>query len=186
MKITVKIGVLFALLWIAFKFAYHAITPDTTELKPSIFANMFLLLTSISLGLYLHKKKEGFKEGNALSDIKAAMTSGFPYAVIVSVFMYFYYNSINPNFIQSVQKPFIEQLKQDVSTDKKVNELKRLHPELETKTKKQIYASGLENIKGQTNPKSTSIISLLALMLLSTIYSILITTVYRRVLFRKM
>ncbi len=184
MRITVKVGVFLAILWMIFKVLFHLIQPETTDLTPSILINMFLLISAISFGLYLQKKKEGSNKGNALSDIKAGMTSGVPYAVLVSVFMYFYYTNINPAYIQKIRKPFVEKLKSDLSTNEKVAKLKRLNTELETKTKEEIYKEGLKNIEFQTNPKSTSIISLLALILLSTFYSIVITVIMRKTIFR--
>lgn len=182
MKITVKTAVVCSILWIIVKVAYHLIWPETTELSPLIFSNMFLLISSISFGLYLHKKQEGFSQGNALSDIKAAMASGVPYALVVSLFMFFYYNNINTQFITNIKKPFIAELKSDLKDEKTIEKLKRLNPELETKNKDEIYQQGIDNINAQTNPKATAIISLLGMIVLSTLYSILITIVYRKVL----
>jgi predicted permease len=183
MRITVKVGVLLAAIWMLFKVLYHLFFPETTDLTVSIFINMFLLISSISLGLYLQKKKEGDSQGNALSDIKSGMTCGVPYAVLVSIFMYVYYTSINPSYIENIRKPFVEKLKEDLSTEKKIAKLKKINPELETKTKEEIYKEGLKNIQFQTNPKSTSIISLLALILLTTFYSIIITVILRKTIF---
>ncbi|MES2589516.1 MAG: DUF4199 domain-containing protein [Bacteroidota bacterium] len=185
MKVTLKTGIIFALIWIIFKLSYHLILPNTTELTVSIFVNMFLLLSAISFGLYFHKKKEGTTEGNALSDIKAAMTSGVPYAVIISIFMYFYYNNINPEFIEKIRKPKIENLKKELSSEKYIAKLKRLNPELETKTKAEIYQAGLSNVNAQINPKSTAILAILGMIFLSTVYSILITVIFRKILFRQ-
>lgn len=184
MRVTVKVGILLAILWMIFKVIYHLSMPNSTDLTISIFTNMFLLITAISFGLYLQKKKEGSNQGNALSDIKSGMSSGVPYAVLVSVFMYVYYTNINPSYIQQIRKPFVEKLKEDLSTEEKVAKLKKLNPELETKTKSEIYKEGLKNIQFQTNPKSTSIISLLALILLTTFYSIIITIILRKTIFR--
>jgi predicted permease len=120
MRITVKVGVLLAMIWMLFKVIFHLVLPETTDLTISIFTNMFLLISAISFGLYLQKRKEGNNQGNALSDIKSGMTSGVPYAVLVSIFMYFYYTNINPTYIENIRKPFVEKLKEDLSTDKKI------------------------------------------------------------------
>ena len=185
MKVTLKTGIIFALIWIIFKLSYHLILPDTTELTVSIFVNMFLLISAISFGLYFHKKKEGTTEGNALSDIKAAMSSGVPYSVLVAIFMFLYYNNINPQFIENVRKPKIEVLNKELSSPKYIAKLKRLNPELETKTKAEIYQAGLSNINAQVSPKSTAILSILGMIFLSTIYSILVTVIFRKILFKR-
>jgi hypothetical protein len=196
MKVTLKTGIIFALIWIVFTFTFHLIFPKTTELTTvvSMFVNMFLLLSGISFGLYFHKKKEeGSKEdkkkkaaneGNALSDIKAAMSVGVPYAVIVSVFMFFYYNNINPGIIEDLKKPHIEKLKKETSSLKNIAKLKKSNLELETKTKEEIYKSGLNTIDAIYNAKFTATLSILGMIFLSTIYSILVTVIFRKTIFR--
>ncbi|MFN5417123.1 MAG: DUF4199 domain-containing protein [Flavobacteriia bacterium] len=184
MRITVKTALICSLIWIIIKMSYHLIWPNTTELTPMIFSNMFLLITSISMGLYLHKKKEGFAAGNALSDIKSAMTAGVPYAVIVSIFMFLYYNNINPAFIEQIREPKMKVLEKELSSEKYIKKLKQMNPELETKTTEEIHKLGVDNLNAQTNPKSTSIMSLLGMIMMSTVYSILITVIYRKVLIK--
>ena len=182
MKITVKTGFICALTWIIIKMAYHLIWPEATSLTPMILSNMFFLMCSVSLGLYLHKKQEGFSQGNALSDIKAGMSSGVPYAVIVALFLFFYYNNINPQFVENIKKPMIEQLDKELSTEASIKRLKNQNPELETKTREEIYQMGLENINFKASPKFTSILSVLGMIIMSTLYSIFIMVVYRKVL----
>ncbi|MCE3294838.1 MAG: hypothetical protein K0R65_552 [Crocinitomicaceae bacterium] len=182
MKITVKTGLICALTWIIIKMAYHLIWPQATSLTPMILSNLFFLMCSVSMGLYLHKKQEGFTQGNAMSDIKAGMTSGVPYAVIVALFLFFYYNNINPQFVENIKKPMIEQLDKELSTEKSVQRLKNQNPELETKSRDEIYKMGLENINFKASPKFTSILSVLGMIIMSTLYSIFIMVVYRKVL----
>lgn len=184
MKITLKTGIVCALTWIIIKTAYHLIWSSSTELTPMILSNIFFLMASISVGLYLHKKQEGFSQGNAMSDIKAAMSGGVPYALIVSIFLYFYYANINPNFIKEIKKPYVTKLKEELKDDQTIVKLKKQNPELETKSKEEILKEGLQNIDAQTNPKSTSIIALLGMVLMATLYSIVITVIYRKILSR--
>lgn len=186
MKITVKTALICALSWIVIKLSYHLIWPETTELTPMIFSNLFLLMTSISVGLYLHKKKEGFTAGNAMSDIKAGMTAGAPYAVIVSLFLFLYYNNINPQFIENIKKPMMEKLKEELTSEKSIKKLKKINPELETKSKEEIYKLGVDNLNAQTDPRTTTVVTLLGMIIMTTLYAILITIVYRKVLARGM
>lgn len=167
-----------------FKVIYHLVLPNTTNLTPSIFLNMLLLLTAISLGLYLHKKKEGYAEGNALSDIKSAMKAGVPYAVLISIFIYFYYSTINPSFNKNQIEKAKSGIWNAINNPKSLAEIKK-QQSFEVMTNNQIYN---EMIKGPISfykPSSTSILSLLSLILLSTIYSILVTIIFRSILFRK-
>ncbi len=184
MKVTVKTGLICALSWIIIKMLYHLIWSETTDLTPMILSNMFFLMCSVSLGLYLHKKKEGFSQGNALSDIKAGMSAGVPYAVIVALFLFFYYNNINPQFVERTKEPLITQLDKELGSDKSIQKLKKMNPELETKSKDEIYKMGMENINFKASPKFTSILSVLGMIIMTTIYSIFIMVVYRKILVR--
>ena len=182
MKITLKTGIISALTWIIIKTAYHLIWPGAVSLTPMILSNMFFLMCAVSIGLYLHKKQEGFSQGNALSDIKAGLTAGMPYAVIVAIFIYFYYSSINPQFVENIKEPMITQLNRELSTEESVLKLKRQNPELETKSRDEIYQMGLDNINFKASPKFTSVLSLLGMILMGTLYTIFITVVYRKIL----
>ena len=52
-------------------------------------------------------------------------------------------------------------------------------------TEKQITKAVLKNTAGAYNPKSTGIMALAAMLLYSTINSVLITVVFRKVVFRQ-
>jgi hypothetical protein len=45
---------------------------------------------------------------------------------------------------------------------------------------------GMDNIEAQVNPKGTSILSLLGMTLMATIYSIIIAIIYRKILVKGM
>jgi hypothetical protein len=184
LKITIKIGILFALIWMLVKYLYHFIYPNSTEIKFTILINMLLLISSIALGLYLHKKLEGFKQGNMLSDIKNALTSGVFYTLFVSLFIYVYYAFINPQFNEHQINEIKTSIKKEIDSEKGLKDIRKSQAAFEVKTKNQIY---LELIKGPEmfySAKSTFILSLLSLLLLSTLYSILITVIYRKILLK--
>lgn len=184
MKITVKIGVLAALVWIIIKMIFHVIKSNDTPVSATIFINMFILLVGIATGLFLHKKKEGFLSGNAMSDIKAAMTVAIPYSILLSIFIYFYYKDINPEYNEiQIEKAQLV-IEKDVNDPVILKKMKAENEAFEVMSKEKIRKQLLQGPKNFYNPKSTALISLLALMMLSTIYSIFITIVYRKVMFK--
>jgi len=186
MKITLKMGLLFAVIWFAIKMTSHLGGWVKTDINPTILLNMLLLLFAISVGLYLHKKQEGFTAGNALSDIKAAMTVGIPYAILVSIFVYVYYAQINPGFVAQRISDAEMTIKLSLEDLLLFQKIKNEQAAFEVMTKESIYK---ELKKGPSNfysAKSTTIIGLLGMTMLSTVYSIFVTIIYRRVLFRKL
>jgi hypothetical protein len=184
MKITIKVGILFAIVWMLIKFMYHIIHPNTIDLKITIFSNMLLLIGAISFGLYLHKKQEGFSQGNALSDIKSAMKSGVVYTVLVASFMYLYYAVINPEFNQHQISEVKTQIKLELENPQSLKKIKASQEAFEVMTKEQLYKELVKGPESFYAAKSTFVISLLSLLLLTTLYSILITVIYRQLLFR--
>jgi hypothetical protein len=101
MRPALKAALLFSLGWIVVKLSFFGLNIYQEDIFVSGLLNNLFLLGSIATGLYFQKKKEGFGEGTALSDIKHAMVAGAPYALIVSVFMFFFYNDINPDFVEN-------------------------------------------------------------------------------------
>ena len=181
MKITLKTGLVFSGLWIICKYVFFIVYPDATSITPLLFANMFFLLSSISVGLFLHKKQEGFTNGNTLTDIKAAMTSGLPYAIVVSLFIYVYYQKIDPGFNKH-QIELAEKLIDKSLMDKNIiSKMKLENPSFEMMSTLKIKSELLKGPRGFYKASSTAILSLLALMMLSLIYSIAITVIYRKI-----
>jgi hypothetical protein len=186
MKITIKIGLLFASIWILVKVIYHSIIVNSTDLKPVILTNMFLLICAISVGLYLHKKQEGYKQGNALSDIKNGLTSGVIYTVMVSVFIFSYYSFINPEFNEHQISEIKTEIKKELDRPEGLKKIKASQDAFEVMTKEQIYKELIKGPETLYTAKSTFFITMLSLLLLSTLFSILITVIYRTILFRNL
>ena len=67
----------------------------------------------------------------------------------------------------------------------KLKKLKETNPDFEVMTEKQITKAVMKNTAGAYNPKSTGIMALAAMLLYSTINSVLITVVFRKVVFRQ-
>jgi len=184
MKITVKIGLLFAIIWMIVKISLFGMALENTlALSIATFANMFLLVAAISIGLYLQKRKDS-ESGNALRDIKNGLTSGIPYAVLVSIFIYFYYEKIDPEFNQHQIAESEIELDKNLNNPAKFKQLQESNPDFEVMTKAQIKKQILRNSSGVYSAKSTAILALLAMTVYSTINSLLITAIYRKIVFK--
>ncbi|MFT5861015.1 MAG: hypothetical protein ACI865_003133 [Flavobacteriaceae bacterium] len=185
MKITVKFGLGFAALWIAYKmFLFYTATGVARyTLDIPILLNVMCLLLSMTFGLYLHKRRQTVAT-TALDDIKSSMTAGVPYTIIISVFLYFYYTSIDPEFNKH-QLTESEVLLDNVMNDPaKLKELKAGNADYEIMTDEEIREQQISNQRAMFSAKSAMTVSLLGMLILSTINSIFITVVYRKLIFR--
>jgi len=178
MKFPIKVGITAAFLWIALKMLGLAISFSLDDIKTFVFLNMLLLTAAISYSLYQVKRKE--VESNLLNDIKNGMLAGVPYTVIVSVFLYFYYEKIYPEFNEKK----VQEIEVRINNPKTIKEIQSSNPAMENKNPEEIKREVLANTKSIYNAKFTMIISLLALMVYSTLNSMVIAIIFRRVVFR--
>ena len=178
MKLPLKVGFIAASTWIFIKLMAFYLSISLDELKPFVFINMFILTVSIAIAVYLVKRKE--TENNLLNDVKNGMLAGVPYAVIVSVFLYFYYEKIYPDF--NARK--MNEISLKLSNPQTIKEIQRENPEMENKSVEEIKRDILAKTKMVYNPQFTMLVSMLSLLLYATLNSIVITLIFRRIVFR--
>ncbi len=184
MKITVKMGLLFAAIWIASKIIFFLTGVTQKEIVPSVLLNILFMLSAISFGLY-YKKIKDTEESDMLSDIKNGLTAGVPYAIIVSVFIFFYYDTIDPDFNRHQIAEAEMGIKKLLDNPEDLKKLRAANGEFEVMTKEEIYESMIQGPQNFYNPKATAIVSMLALLMLATLNSIFVTIIYRKVVFKK-
>lgn len=179
MKIYVKIGLAFAFLWILIKLSCFTFNVLLTKLEPFVFMNMLFVTIAISVALYIKKRK--LKEySNLLDDIKTAMIPGVIYTVVVSVFIYFYYQNIYPEF----NSDKISEMEIRMQDKKNINDLRKSNPEMENKSDEEIKSKVLTSINDYYSAKFTMTITLLALLVYTTLNSIVLSLIFRRVIFK--
>lgn len=178
MKLPIKVGIGAAILWIVLKMLGLAINFSVDDIKFFVFINMFLLTAAIAFSLYQVKRNE--VESNLLNDIKNGMLAGVPYTLIVSVFLYFYYEKIYPEFNDKK----IQEIELRLKDSKVIKEIQTSNPAMENKNPQEIKREVMANTRSMYSAKFTMIITLLALMVYSTLNSMVIAVIYRRVVFR--
>lgn len=185
MRVTVKFGLVFAALWIGLKLVYYSTSSGAAryDLTLPILSNILFLLLAISLGLYFHKRKET-EESNALNDIKNALSAGVPYIVIVSVFLYFYYSKIDPEFNAHQRAETAMQIEKMLDNPDELEKIRESNEEFEVMSVDEIRENIMTNQEAMYSPQAVTTISLLGLLLLATFNSIFITIVYRKLVFR--
>jgi hypothetical protein len=183
MRISLKLGLGMAILWFLIKLA--AFYAGFSEQSNGILAlvMIFFLILSISLGLYLEKKKD--TEGsNLMRDVKNALTAGIPFSMLVAIFIYFYDVKID---YEATAHKIIEKeyaIDQMVDNPTQLEAFRKEHADSEVMSKEQIRKRLKEANQASASPKNTMIIYLALLILLSTLYSIIIAIIMRKFFFR--
>ena len=184
MRPALKSAIGFALLWIILKFIFMFTGVFQGEIFFTGLLNNFFLLSAIAVGLYYEKKKEGFGQGTALSDIKHGMVAAAPYTVIVAVFMYFYYEDINPNFVEDRVTERMDIIYDNMQRETYVDSLKLQNKDFKVMTNEEIYRQIHDETENAFSPKSLLTFSLLGLLILGLTYAIFITVIFRKILLR--
>ena len=183
MKVTVKTGLIFALVWIVFKMLFFLTGTLQEQIVPSVMLNILCILLAISIGLYKQKRRE-VEHTSALHDIKNAMSAGVPYALIVSCFLYFYYSNIDPEFNEHQIADAEMGIEKMLDDSAQFEAIKITRPEFEVMGKEEIFKELIKGPRAFYKASTTMTVSILALLLLATINSILVTIVYRKIVFR--
>ncbi len=180
MKTPIITGLIAALVWIAIKWGGYAFGFfNNGAVQPYVFTNMFLLTASVSIGLYLIKKNAKQKS-NLLLDIKTGMTAAMPYTVIVSGFIFIFYTYINPEFNQKQ----LERTRISLQDKKVLTSLRNSNPTLENKTDQELLKEGMKQTRQIISPQFTMLVSLLGLLVYGTMNSLVISLIYRSLIFR--
>ena len=183
MKVTIKTGIFFALIWMIIKMIFFFTEAFPYNVVPAVMVNIFCLLKAITIGLYKQKLQDT-EVGNALRDIKNAMSAGVPYAVLVSIFIFFYYAQIDPGFNEHQIAEAEVGIQKMIDNPIDFAKVKKSNEAFEVMTKDEIYSQLIQGPRGFYSPLSTMTVSMLAMLLLTTMNSIFITIVFRKVVFR--
>tara|TARA_B100000508_G_scaffold141091_1_gene146327 strand:+ start:62039 stop:62605 length:567 start_codon:yes stop_codon:yes gene_type:complete len=184
MRPALKAALLFAAGWIAIKFTFYAMGVFQDDIFVTGLINNLFLLAAIAIGLYFEKKKEGFGSGTALSDIKHSMVAGAPYAVFVSIFMFFFYSNINPEFIEGKKQERMDIYYVNMERESYVDSLKAQNQEFNVLTNDEILKEIERDTESALSPNTLLVFSLLGLIVLSLTYAIFITVIFRKILLR--
>ena len=184
MKKTYLIGFIFGILWCGVKFLSYLLNWDSWEtLSTFVMLNMLFGTFSVIVALLIVNNKQDL-DRNLLMDVKSGMSSGLVYTLVVSFFIYMYYDKINPAYNQSqINKRKIELTKHFLAT-KNVEAYRNNKPEWKSLNKKELLEEDAKAMAHFISPKRTMIFSLSGLLLWTTLNSIVISLIFRRFLFR--
>ena len=178
MKLPVKTGLFAALLFIVIKLICLPLQWSLYDIKPFVFINMFFITAAISYALFQVKRYE--TDNNFLNDVKNGMSAGLPYTIVVGVFLFFYYQNIFPDYTQSK----LDYMEHQLNDPDNIKELKNANDDLSNKSDKEIKTLMMNNTEMMYSAKFTLVITLLGLTIFSALNSLVISLIYRRIVFR--
>lgn len=186
MKNKLIIPIVFSLAWIGYKLVTFGlqILQKPEDLFLSVMINIFCLLATVTFSLYFYKKTEDQSGSSALGDMKKGMSAGMIYTLIVGIFIYVYYQKIDPSFNDNRIAIADSEIAKDVSNPVKLKAYKEHNPELQSKTEEEIIEQLKKGPRLMFSASFTSTISFLALTVLTTLNSIIVTAILRRFIFR--
>lgn len=186
MKNKLFIPLVFSCAWIGYKLVtfWLQVLQNPEDLFLSVMINIFCLLATVSFSLYFYKKTEDQSGSSALGDMKKGMSAGMIYTLVVGVFIYFYYQKIDPSFNENRIAIADREIAKDVSNPIKLKAYKEHNPELQSKTADEIVAQLKKGPRMMFSASFTSTISFLALTVLTTLNAIVVTAILRRFVFR--
>lgn len=187
MRISLKISILFVIIWFIGKmsFFYLQLFQDEAGVKVQVMWNILCLLMGMTIGTWIEKRRESASENSALNDIKNTMGSGIVYTILVSFLIYLYYAKIDPGYNERQLAIAEASVNKMLDDPKEMAKIKKNNPDLESLTREEIYEKAIANQKAMFSPGSTMTISLLGMLLLSTVNAIILTVIFRRVLFKQ-
>lgn len=186
MKSAYKYSILFAGIWFVGKmsFFYAQILQDSQGVKFQVLWNILCLLLAMIVGGFVQKNTEKQTESSALGDIKSHMATGLIYTVVVAGLLYTYYKKIDPGYNERQIAVAEQAIQKSLENPKELKEIKKIRPEYSAMTKEEIFTDMRKNPQAMYSAGSTMTLSLLGMLLLTTLNSIGLTVVFRRLLFR--
>jgi hypothetical protein len=183
MSVTFKAGIIAALAWISIRLVLFYMGIGVDEVSPFVFLNMLGVTAAITVGMFLSKRQQK-EESNALLDIKNGLKAGVPYTVLVAVFIYFFYQNINPGFQQRRITEYEAQVDKALANPKEVADIRKQSEGFEVLSIPEMKEQMMSGPKSFYAPGFTMTMTLLALLLWSTLNAIVVAIVYRKVIFK--
>lgn len=184
MRKSFQIGIFFAFIFIILKMVTYFAGILTGQIKVFALINLLFLIVAISYALYNYMN--GGEKGNAdfMNEIKESMRAGVLYVVIVSGFLFVYYNNIESDFFPNLEKERYEFIRQTVDDPQKLSEIKKMNPAFELMEPDEIVKNQMKQFEMFMSPNFTALLTLLGMLIMSILYSVFVTMIYRKLLFR--
>ena len=183
MSHAVKMGIIWAIIYIIIELTLITFNLHRNPMSRFIGfgSNTLCLLLAIGISIVKNFKKFKHQGLSLVSDLKTGITTGVVYALIISSFLFSYYKWIDPGYQESVKQQFhdfadSQEFEEDAIDAKKIDKA------LSSLSEKDLRDNAQINIDEMLSLKTVFPMSLMALLMLSILYSFLVTAFNRMVL----
>jgi hypothetical protein len=176
-----KFGLSCSALWIALKLIVFFTGNAIDWFDFTIMANNFLLLTAVTLTIFIFKKSNQFIESPWLEDVKAGIFGGIIYTLAVVFFSYFYNAQIDSSVLDLKVEQRVGLVSDVIKTEAGLKLYRDENVEARKYSREQIITRERESTLNFINPKVSALILMMFFTLLSIFYAFFITLVIRKI-----
>ncbi len=184
MKPPIKVALVCTAISIGIALTFFYTGNSEAGYNSSSFINLFLLLTSIAVGMFIHKQSENFAEKTFLDDIKIAMQGGIVFTVFVAGFIYIYHSKIDTSIIDGKVDALMEISNQNVPDEATYFELQQEDITWSDKTFMDYRENQEDQIRSMVSATAYALVHVVVGMLLTLFFSIFATIILRKVVLR--
>jgi len=184
MKPSIKIALVSVAISIALALIFFYFKQNLLWYKLSSFIHIFLLLSSIAVGLFLTKKEEGFKQQHFLDDIKIAMQGGIIYIILMGFFTFYYHSSIDTSIVDTKREEWMTSIEDNVPNEAAYIELQKQDPTWKGKSYLDYIENQQDSVYTFISAKSIAIASVVAGLFLTLFFSIFSVIILRKAVLR--
>lgn len=184
MKPSIKFALVSVTISIALAMLFLYLKQNFLWYKLSSFIHIFLLLSSIAVGLFLTKKEQGFNQQHFLDDIKIAMQGGIIYIILMGFFVYYYHSSIDTTIVDTKREQWMTSIEENVPNEEAYIELQKKDPTWKGKSYLDYIENQQDSIYTFISAKSIAIASVVAGLFLTLFFSIFSVIILRKAVLR--
>ena len=184
MKTSVKTGLFFALIWIIMNMIFYLAGISGKAFNVGVFVNIFLLMTSISVGLFMTKKDKKFEKGIFLDDFKTAMQGGIIYTILIAGFIYLYHAKIDTSIREDLISLRLEAIHNSVPDSETYEKMQADDPTWKDKSYDDYIELMEDQARSMISPTSVFIAHLMGLTFFTFLFSFFVTLILRKVVLR--
>ncbi|HLP11357.1 MAG TPA: hypothetical protein VK177_05435 [Flavobacteriales bacterium] len=180
MNKTTGAGVGFALVFIIVKCIFFTTGLQYTHYNFLILANIVCVLLAVGLGMYVAREKNNQILSTGIGRIKAGMRGGAIYAIVVSIFVFFYYNNIDKKFGE-------DKVKERVQWAEKMDfkQIQKDNPDSwGSRSRGDFIDEQRENAQLFFSPFMITTVTLISLIIVSMIYSVVMNVIFKNLFFK--
>lgn len=184
MKLSIRLALLFAGIYMLLELVllFTGVSLNHNSIVWSMGGNTLCLLLAVALSILIHFNRNKHGGLSMIVDIKTGLTTSAIYALVIALFLTFYYTVLNPDYPETRKRQMVE-LMQTKESEKALEKEMQDHPEKYIgMSLEDVQEMNIDNAEHILSTKTVFPITLFVLLLLGMIYSFFVMGLNRLVL----